>query len=128
MNPYDSRDTTRSGVPVTDLERLAAYFETADCVERSDLSIGDRLIVVTLNSVYTMENIGDGKWSVRGGWFDLNGLSPATVRINGCGFGGSVINQRVIAGNGLRIEFDNRVVTTTIRRFTIWRLSDSKPN
>lgn len=128
MSTLDLTGTDRTGTAAADLDRIAAYFESAETVDRSALTIGDKLIVTTLNSVYVLECIGDGRWSATGGWFDRNGISPAIVRITGCSLGGSVINQRLIAGSGLRIEFDNRVVTTTIRRFTVRRLEDSVPN
>lgn len=127
MNPLDSTGTDRAA-RAAELERIAAYFDSVEGVDRSALTMGDKLIVTTLNSVYTLECIGDGRWRASGGWFDRNGLSPAVVRIMGCSLGGSVINQRLIAGSGLRIEFDNRVVTTSIRRFKVWRFDRSQPN
>lgn len=128
MSIQDSTATGRTGASAPELDRIADYFESTESVTRSELTIGDKLIVRTLNSVYVLECIGDGRWSASGGWFDRNGMTPAVVRITGCSLGGSVINQRLIAGSGLRIEFDNRVVTTTIRSFTVRRLRTSEPN
>ncbi len=125
MNSLDTTRTSRSQVRGADLDRIARYFQEADTIDRAEVEPGDRLVVVTLNSTYTLHYLGDGRWRVTGGWFEKNTTTPAVVRITGCSLGGSVINQRVVVGSGLRIEFDNRVVTTTIRRFTLWRTDES---
>lgn len=128
MSSLDTTSTSRSRVKGADLERIARYFEEAETIDRAEVETGDRLIVTTLNSTYTLDYVGEGQWRVTGGWFDRNMVTPAVVRITGCSLGGSVINQRLVVGSGLRIEFDNRVVTTTIRRFTLWRTDESVLN
>lgn len=85
-----------------------------DAVRRVELGFGDRLVVKTRNSTYSMMSLGDGTFAVRGGWFDQHGLSPHTVGINGCTYGGSAIRHDVVAGRGLFLEFENNVRTTRI--------------
>lgn len=122
-------DSGKHQVEAMDLERLATTCETIEGIEKSELSIGDRLVVTTTNSVYTFNYLGDGRFSASGGWFDKRDLSPAIVRICGCSFGGSAINRRLAAAPGLHIEFDNGVVTTPIRRLSLWRMPESsEPN
>jgi hypothetical protein len=84
-------------------------------VRRAELRSGDHLIVVTENSSYSMTLLEDATFSVRGGWFDRQGLSPVRISIAGCTWGGSVIKVDIVAAYGLRLEFGNRVVTSRIR-------------
>ncbi len=85
-------------------------------VRKGDLRPGDRIIVLTLNSVYSIRVEGEGYYSVSGGWFDRKGLSPVKTTIMGCTWGGSAIKHDVIAACGLRLEFGNRLITSTIRK------------
>lgn len=129
MSGPDSSSTRLRRVEAVDLERLAESCDSIQGLERNAISFGDRIVVTTLNSVYTINCLGDETFSVTGGWFDKKALSPAVVRIRGCSFGGSAINRRLVAARGLHIEFDNGVVTTAIRRFVMWRSVDSQtPN
>lgn len=90
-------------------------------MRKSDLREGDQLLVATENSVYSMCVHEDATFSVSGGWFDSQGLSPARLSIAGCTWGGSAIKQDIVAACGLRLEFGNRVVTTRIREVRVFR-------
>ena len=90
-------------------------------VRKSDLRQGDQLLVATENSVYSVCVHEDSTYSVSGGWFDSQGLSPVRTSIAGCTWGGSVIKQDIVAACGLRLEFGNRVVTTRIREVRLFR-------
>lgn len=92
-----------------------------DQVRKSDLKRGDQLLVATENSVYSMCVHEDATFSVSGGWFDTQGLSPVRLSIAGCTWGGSAIKQDIVAACGLRLEFGNRVVTTRIREVRVFR-------
>jgi len=83
-------------------------------VQKSELRRGDRVVVATENSVYCINVLGDSTYSVWGGWFDRQGLSPVRLSISGCTWGGSVIKHDIVAARGLRLEFGNRVVTSRI--------------
>lgn len=85
-------------------------------LRKSELSSGDRVLVKTRNSVYSIRILSDKDCLVSGGWFDRKGLSPMKTRITGCTWGGSVVNVDVVAVCGLCLEFGNRVVTTSIQR------------
>jgi hypothetical protein len=93
-------------------------------VRRADVRRGDWLLVETRNSRYSILALGDGRFCVTGGWFDHHAMSPATVTISGCTFGGSAIQTDFIAGPGLCLEFGNRVVTTRIRGVRLIRADD----
>lgn len=84
-------------------------------IRKKDLNVGDRVFVKTLRSVYCLQVMGGGRYSVSGGWFDAKGNSPALTTICGCTWGGSVIKVDVVAACGLCIEFGNRVTTSVIQ-------------
>jgi hypothetical protein len=90
-------------------------------VQKSELRRGDRVVVATENSVYCISVLGDSTYSVWGGWFDRQGVSPVRLSISGCTWGGSVIKHDIVAACGLRLEFGNRVVTSRIRAVRVIR-------
>ena len=85
-------------------------------VKKSDLKFGDLVIISTKNSVYTVFVLENDSYLVTGGYFDRKWLSPKKITINGCTWGGSIIKVDILAACGLRLEFGNRVVTTTIQK------------
>ena len=97
-----------TGIPQT-LEAITNHAQTLEEVRKQDVRSGDRVMVTTRNSLYTLWALGDRHFLVWGGWFDRQGTSPQRVRINGCTWGGSAIKQDIIAALGLRLEFGNRV-------------------
>jgi len=97
-----------------------------DLVRKADLRKGDRLLVSTENSVYSIRVHEDATYSISGGWFDHQGLSPARIPIAGCTWGGSVIKCDIVAACGLRLEFGNRVVTSPIREVRVVRESEAE--
>ncbi|HYK42330.1 MAG TPA: hypothetical protein VE007_08065 [Thermoanaerobaculia bacterium] len=100
------------------MTREAARMES---VRKADLCPGDRLLVATTNSVYEIGLADDALYSISGGWFDRQGIAPAKMSIAGCTWGGSAIHRDIVAARGLRLEFGNRVVTSTIRQVRIIR-------
>jgi hypothetical protein len=92
-----------------------------EAIRKADLHHGDRVLVATENSVYSIHVEEDGSYSISGGWFDRNGLSPASTSIAGCTWGGTAIKRDLVAARGLRLEFGNRVVTSTIREVRVIR-------
>ncbi len=109
-----------TGMPHT-LEAIVEQTRSLEEVRKRDLRCGDRVLITTRNSLYTIWVLGDGLYWVWGGWFDRQGESPQRVRINGCTWGGSAIKQDIIAARGLRLEFGNRVLTTRIRQVCVIR-------
>jgi hypothetical protein len=97
------------------LEAITNHARILQEVRKRDLRSGDRVMVRTKNSLYTLSVLGDRDFLVWGGWFDRQGTSPQRVSINGCTWGGSAIKLDIIAALGLRLEFSNRVLTTPIR-------------
>jgi hypothetical protein len=93
-------------------------------VQKSELRRGDRVVVATENSVYCINVLGDSTYSVWGGWFDRQGVSPVRLSISGCTWGGSVIKHDIVAACGLRLEFGNRVVTSRIQAIRVIRGRD----
>jgi len=93
-------------------------------VRRSDVFFGDRIVVTTRNSVYSLWPLGDGTFAVRGGWFERED-APKIVAVNGCTYGGTAIHQDLIASPGLFLEFGNRVLTTRIQGVEVVRYAES---
>jgi hypothetical protein len=112
---------------VRTLHAITEHSRHAPAVRRDDLAPGDRLLVTTRNSVYTLLALGDGEFVVQGGWFDRNGASPATLGINGCTYGGTAIRSDVVAARGLFLEFANQVVTTRIASVRLARRTEPAP-
>ena len=83
--------------------------------------------MTTLNSTYSIRVLEDGFYSVSGGWFDREGLSPFRTTITGCSWGGSAIKLDIVAACGLHLEFGNRVVTSPIRKVYVMRFSEQAP-
>jgi len=96
-------------------------------VRKSDLMTGDWLQVTTRNSTYSICVLGNGLFSISGGWVDKRGLSPWTTTISGCTWGGSTIKVDIAAACGLRLEFGKRVVTSSIRRIVHLRVGGRVP-
>ena len=98
-----------------------------DAVRKDDLQFGDRVIVRTRNSVYSLWSLGGDEFAVSGGWFDQNGPSPMKITVNGCTYGGSMIRYDVVAAPGLFLEFGNSVATTRIKEVRVERGSPDAP-
>jgi len=131
----DSRSVHVSGIRKSDTgcwaRTLGAILDRAQSgddavVRRSELSCGDRVIVRTRNSVYSLCVLGDDTFAVSGGWFERHGSgSPALVAVNGCTYGGSVIRHDVVGGLGMFLEFGNNVLTTRIQDVRIVRRDEA---
>ena len=104
-----------------------ARADEADVVRKSQLNLGDRVIVRTRNSVYSLCALGDDTFAVSGGWFERGGDAPTLVTVNGCTYGGSVIRHDVVAGPGLFLEFGNNVLTTRIQDVRVVRQEELPP-
>ena len=103
---------------------LSAIIDNIDRLEavyKGDLELGDQLVVTTRNSTYFIHVFEESLYTVIGGWFDLHGLSPINIAINGCTWGGHAIKQDLLAACGLHLEFENNVVTSRIMQFQIIR-------
>ena len=103
------------------LSGILQHAERVRAVRKSDLRRGDQVLVATENSIYSIVVTDDSSYTVCGGWFDRNSPTPARIPINGCTWGGSVIQTGLVAACGLRLEFANRVVTSPIREFLVLR-------
>jgi len=92
-------------------------------VRKADLEFGDFVQITTRNSIYSVYVLDTDLYLISGGWFDRKGLSPIKVNISGCTWGGNIIKVDTLAACGLRLEFGNRVLTTTIQKVSILRAS-----
>ena len=104
------------------IDALTAVAKTVGGVRRRDLASGDRVIVSTRNSVYSLVARSDGRFEVSGGWFEREGRGPTTVEILGCTAGGHALFTELIAAPGLYIEFAEGLRTTRVR--TVRRIVD----
>jgi len=99
-------------IPIDDLAEAA---EVVGGVRRQDIARGDRIIVSTKNSVYSLIARVDGSFEVSGGWFERQGEGTVLVEILGCTAGGHALFTDHIAAPGLFIEFADGLRTTRIR-------------
>lgn len=99
-------------IPIDDLAQAADHFGG---VRRRDLERGDRVIISTKNSVYSLTARADGSFDVSGGWFEREGSGSATVEVLGCTAGGHALFTEHIAAPGLFLEFGDGLRTTRIR-------------
>lgn len=101
------------------LDALVEHAGSLEEIRKDELRSGDRVVVTTRNSRYTIWALGDGHYWVWGGWFDRRGVSPCRVTINGCTWGGSAIKHDILVARGLFLEFGNRVLTTRIQNVCV---------
>lgn len=96
------------------LETIVEQARSLEEVRKDELHAGDRVVITTRNSRYTILVLGDGNYWVWGGWFDRRGVSPCRMTINGCTWGGTAIKHDILVARGLFLEFGNRVLTTRV--------------
>ncbi len=105
--------------PALPLGALVSASEALDGVRRSELAPGDRLLVSTKNSIYSLVARADGRFDVSGGCFARDPESDGgsrTLAVNGCTAGGHAIFTGIIAAPGLFLELGDGTRTTRIRR------------
>ena len=88
---------------------------------KSEINVGDHIQVKTQNSTYSLKVLGDDKFRVEGGRFDRQKLSPFEISITGCGLGGAFVKTDLVVACGLSIEFANRVITSTVVSFALFK-------
>lgn len=98
------------------LDTLVKFVGKQRYVPRGSLDIGDWIIVTTRNSVYKIRKLEKNLFQISGGWFTIHGISPITLSIRGCTWGGSAIKTDILAACGLCLEFGNNVTTSPIQR------------
>ena len=106
------------------LQSIVEHSDDLEAVRKRELRSGDRVLVRTRNSVYTIFVLDSDQYLVFGGWFDRHGVSPQRIGIAGCTFGGSAIKHDIIAARGLFLEFANQVMTTRILNFKVIHRED----
>jgi len=102
----------RKAIPLDGLTEAA---DLVDGVRRRDLDPGDRIVISTKNSVYSLTARSGGSFDVSGGWFEREGEGMARVEIRGCTAGGHAIFTDHIAAKGLFMEFADGLRTTRIK-------------
>ena len=103
------------------LDKIVEKSQNLKVAYKSELNFGDFLIVSTKNSSYHINVLGYDSYIVTGGWFSRKGRSPIKTTIAGCTWGGHVLKTDIIAACGLRLEFDNHVVTSKIKKIILFR-------
>jgi hypothetical protein len=128
LGPY--RNTAKLGeggpfaLPAT-LGRLILAAETVVGVRRGDLATGDRLLVSTKNSIYSLVAQADGRFLVSGGRFARAGAGEQVLAVNGCTAGTRALFTDLIAAPGLFLELGDGTLTTRIR--SVRRLAAVSP-
>jgi hypothetical protein len=106
------------------IDNLAEAAEIVGGVRRRELEAGDRVVVSTRNSVYSLTARADGSFEVSGGWFEREGHGSATVEVLGCTAGGHALFSEHIAAPGLFMEFADGLRTTRVR--TVRRIASAE--
>ncbi len=99
-------------IPIDDLAEAAGVVVG---VKRGELEPGDRVIVSTRNSMYSLTARVDGSFDVSGGWFEREGAATVRTEVLGCTAGGHALFTEHIAAPGLFLEFADGLRTTRIR-------------
>jgi hypothetical protein len=99
-----------------DLGEIVNNSEQLALIHKNELQPGDQVLLKTLNSVYRIKVLDHGYYTVSGGWFDKEKLSPLKTTISGCTWGGCIIKTDVVAACGLCVEFGNKVMTSRIKK------------
>lgn len=107
------------------LDNLAEAAELVDAVKRRALDPGDRVIISTKNSVYSLTARSDGSFTACGGWFEREGEGESRVEVRGCTAGGHAIFTDHIAARGLFMEFEDGLRTTRIKSVRLIPVSKS---
>ena len=107
------------------LDGLTEAADLVDGVKRRDLDSGDRIIISTKNSVYSLTARADGLFDVSGGWFEREGEGETRVEIRGCTAGGHAIFTDHVAAKGLFMEFADGLRTTRIKSVRLIPISKS---
>lgn len=93
----------------------------APALLKDEISPGDRIIVKTMNSDYVLTAGHGQQFRVSGGYFKKSPSGPVKTTVTGCSWGGSFMKFDAIAVCGLRMEFGNRIITSTIFSFAIFK-------
>jgi len=115
----------RRPMKAVELDGLTEAADLVDGVKRRDLDSGDRIVISTKNSVYSLTARADGLFDVSGGWFEREGEGETRVEIRGCTAGGYAIFTDHVAAKGLFMEFADGLRTTRIRSVRLIPVSKS---
>jgi hypothetical protein len=116
----------RAGRRAVTLDNLTEAAELVDAVKRRDLDPGDRLVISTKNSVYSLTARAGGWFDVSGGWFEREGEGASRVEVRGCTAGGHAIFTDHVAAKGLFLEFADGLRTTRIRSVRLIPVSENE--
>ena len=116
----------KAGRRAVTLDNLAEAAELVDAVKRREIDPGDRIVISTKNSVYSLTARAGGSFEVSGGWFEREGGGPSRVEIRGCTAGGRAIFTDHIAARGLFMEFADGLRTTRIRSVRLIPASENE--
>ncbi|NGP78003.1 hypothetical protein G3570_15240 [Balneolaceae bacterium YR4-1] len=104
-----------------ELSNLIKKVDGLPALYKSDIRAGDHVRIKTRNSTYCLRVLENDTYLVEGGRFDRKKESPLQMSITGCGLGGAFVKTDLVAACGLNIEFENRVITSTVMSFAVFR-------
>ena len=102
------------------LDRITQCAHLYPQVRKDEISPGDWVIIRTVKSEYRLRALGNDLFEVSGGWFEKKGYTSMVVGVAGATWGGSAIMPKVLAACGLRVEFRNRLITSSVRSIVVW--------
>lgn len=115
----DLRHSDSARRPAVALGDLTFAADALTGIRRSDVAPGDRLLVSTKNSIYSLVARADGRFDISGGRFARDAgpeSSTRTLEVHGCTAGGHALFTRIVAAPGLFLELGDGTRTTRIRR------------
>jgi hypothetical protein len=115
----DIRFPEAARLPALGLDALVSAADALGGVRRRDLAPGDRLVVSTKNSIYSLVARADGRFDISGGRYARDPASAGaaqTLAIHGCTAGGHALFTSIVAAPGLFLELEDGTRTTRIRR------------
>ncbi|MDX1585395.1 MAG: hypothetical protein R3222_01575 [Balneolaceae bacterium] len=104
-----------------DLSQFTKEVNEQPALYKSDIEVGDHVQIRTQNSTYCLRVLENDTYMVEGGRFDRKKMSPLEMTITGCGLGGTFVKTDLVAACGLNIEFENRIITSTVISFVVFR-------
>lgn len=105
--------------PFVDLSDIVERVKYMRDVRKVDVKFGDFVLIITMNSAYSLYVLNADSYLVSGGFFDRMILSPLKISVAGCTWGRNIIKSDTLAACGMCLEFSigsGRIITSPIQQ------------
>lgn len=103
------------------LESFSKSVSNAPVLLKKEIAPGDRVVVNTMNSIYKLTAMNTNQFRVSGGIYEKKKNGTVQTIVTGCGWGGLFVKCDALAVSGLQLKFGNRIITSPIKSFVIFR-------